>query len=505
LSDINIIVGPPGTGKTTRLLDIVEYDLGTGIDPEDICFLAFTRKAAMEAKTRAMRKFLLTDKDLKYFRTLHSLAFMELGLTSASVMGVRDYLNIAKMLGISITIRRFQDEGSMFGMNKGDRLLFVENLARNKNMSLREYWESLIDEDIDWFELLQLHETLKKYKEVNGKIDFTDMLTLCLEREIKMRVKVGIVDEAQDLSSLQWNLIEQLFEDVEHIHIAGDDDQAIFRWAGADVDRFINLKGKVKVLDQSYRIPRKVHELSHEVISRVTNRRPKEFLHREEAEGKVEWVAAMEEIDMSVGTWYLLARNIYLLDKYIEHCMRSGYVFEAIVGSPTRSPALRAVRYWEQLRKGRRITAGQAKEIYTFMSVRDRVKHGFKQVLTAEEDDKMLCLEDLHACYGLATRDIWHIALDRLSDEERVYFLAALKNGENLLKEPRIRISTIHGVKGGEAENVVLLTDMALRTYNEYMENPEDEARVWYVGMTRCSDHLFIVAPETNNHYIEVL
>ena len=45
------------------------------------------------------------------------------------------------------------------------------------------------------------------------------------------------------------------------------------------------------------------------------------------------------------------------------------------------------------------------------------------------------------------------------------------KNGEDLSKEPRIKISTIHGVKGNERDNVILLTDLSNVTYNKYLDN----------------------------------
>ena len=69
------ILGPPGTGKTTTLLDMVDQALEEGTRPTDIAFLAFTRKAANEAKERAAKRFDLCPKeDLPNFRTLHSLA-----------------------------------------------------------------------------------------------------------------------------------------------------------------------------------------------------------------------------------------------------------------------------------------------------------------------------------------------------------------------------------------------------------------------------------------------
>ena len=69
-----IILGPPGTGKTTTLLDLVDEFIKSGVDTKRIGYFSFTKKAANEAKQRAVEKFGLDEKDFPYFRTLHSLA-----------------------------------------------------------------------------------------------------------------------------------------------------------------------------------------------------------------------------------------------------------------------------------------------------------------------------------------------------------------------------------------------------------------------------------------------
>ena len=69
-------------------------------------------------------------------------------------------------------------------------------------------------------------------------------------------------------------------------------------------------------------------------------------------------------------------------------------------------------------------------------------------------------------------------------------------NGEKLNKAPRITLSTIHGAKGGESENVVLLTDLSENTMKAYERNADDENRLFYVGATRTKEHLHIISPK---------
>lgn len=497
-----IIFGPPGTGKTTDCMRIISEKIAEGIRPEEICFVSFTRKAATEARDRVMSKLNLKPEQIPWFRTLHSMAFIRLGLNKNQIMGRNDYISLAASLGLYVTFRGLEDDGTVSGLSKGDRLFFMENMARTKDIPLKDYWEEQHTEDINWFELERVHHTLLKYKESTDRRDFTDVIHAFNKDPRVPECRILIVDEAQDLSPIQWKMVRIIGSYAEHTFIAGDDDQAIYRWAGAESRILIELEGTRRVLPQSYRVPAPIQHLASRVVNRIDRRVPKSWLPREDSsEASVEFIGGLDGIDLSKGTWMLLARNTYLLEYYTEHCLREGLVFTSTTGSPISGEALRVIRIWESLRRGNRETAESCKRLYQYLSPKVGVSYGSKAVLERVDDSTTLAIGDLRMTYGLLTNDIWHVALDKLRPEEVTYFLTALKSGEKLNKEPRIRISTIHSVKGGEADNVVIQLDMAARTYAEYEICPDDEHRVWYVAITRARNKLFVISPKSNRCY----
>jgi hypothetical protein len=199
---------------------------------------------------------------------------------------------------------------------------------------------------------------------------------------------------------------------------------------------------------------------------------------------------------MSQGEWLLLARNGYMLDELEKFCLYQGFSFHSISRDPLKSPALAAVKVWETLRRGEVASPSQVMEMLRYMPP-EYYGSAIKPKMKTLGKKDLVKMSDLVAL-GLRTQDIWHRVLRKISPAERDFFIAARKRGEALLKQPRIKISTIHAAKGGEADNVVLMSDMSYRCYENMTRKPDDEIRVWYVGMTRCRKTLNIVLPRTD-------
>lgn len=496
-----IVLGPPGTGKTTTLLRMVEQELESGTPPDRIGYCSFTRRAADEAIRRACDKFGLERKDLPFFRTLHSLCFKFLGVSSSEILEGRRMEEFGELVGYKITGRFSLDEGTIFGFEKGDRMVFMENLARVRRQPLRSVYDS-DDDQLSWLEVERFSKALRQYKQDTGLLDYTDLLQQFVDMEVGPKLEVLFIDEAQDLSLLQWDVVRKLSRQARRLVIAGDDDQAIYRWAGADVETLVGMQGSVQVLSQSWRVPRAIQNVAAGIVSRIQHRREKIWSPRDD-EGSVSWLPHVDAVDLSKADILVLGRNRYTLREFERTIRSHGYLYEFQGVRSIRPMVLEGVLTWERLRKDRpSILAHQARKMYDLMSMGRGWQRGHK-LLPAFGDEDEVSYESLRERGGLLLpKDmVWYEALDRLSDRDMTYIRAALRRGEDLLAPPRIRLSTIHGMKGGEADRVILMTDMAARTVQEARKAPEDEARVWYVATTRAKQELHIVNPASPRHY----
>ena len=205
------------------------------------------------------------------------------------------YRKFGKAMGVEFKGIYDEDLGIHTGDGLGDKCSRVESLARVGLRTVEQQHHISKINDLTLHAVRQYDSALRVYKHDNGLLDFTDMLE---QYESALPVDICIFDEAQDLSSLQYRMAILASSQASEVYIAGDDDQAIFGWAGADVAKFLSLKGERVVLPQSYRIPKAVHNLALEVVSRIKNRYEKPWSPRQQ-QGSVEWVADEQQADFS--------------------------------------------------------------------------------------------------------------------------------------------------------------------------------------------------------------
>jgi len=205
----------------------------------------------------------------------------------------------------------------------------------------------------------------------------------------------------------------------------------------------------------------------------------------------VRWEPTIDLINMEEGDWLVLARTNYLLEEIDEYCRNQGWFFE-VKGRPSISETkVRAVLNWERLHQGLDITVTDCANLLKFIKVRN------PKSLDILDLDVMITHEVLKKHFPDLPNGYWYDVFNLLSAKEISYIRAMLRRGERITKKPRIRLSTIHAAKGGEATNVVLLTDITNRVYKNYQSNPDDENRVFYVGLTRTKENLYLIEPKT--------
>lgn len=450
----------------------MEAELQSGVRPDRIAFLSFTKKATEEARGRAMIGFGFSKTDLPWFRTLHSLAYNRLGLRRDEVMGPKHYRELGAALGLTFQGKADIEEGIPSGRFNGDRYCFIDGFSRARRLRPEDAWRAVAsDEDeLNWWEFKRFRTTLREYKSSRQLVDFADMLEM---EQVPLDVDVVIIDEAQDLSTAQWAYVDRVLRPhAKRIYVAGDDDQAIFQWSGADVQTFQGLDGTTETLSQSHRVPAAVHKVAERMVSGISKRYPKRYLPTQKA-GIVRYHMEPDCVDLTQpGTWLLLARNSHLLPQLVAMVRSQGLNY-ALRGDPAADPRhLRAIQCWERYRRGAQLAVEETELVASFLppAVR-RVDHW---------PDR-----------------IWHEALLKIPLVDREWYISVLRRGEKLTGTPRVNIGTIHSSKGGEADNVLLLTDMSARTWNGAQVDPDSERRCWYVGITRTKQALHIVQPQT--------
>jgi len=493
------IYGPPGTGKTTKLINYAKtfYKLGTSLDR--IGYFAFTTKAANEAINRMLDAYpRLQRKHLKHFRTLHSLAFNRLGMKKSEVMQDEHYEDIGRDLGIEVTVYSNGQETTGF-VDSNSEYFNLINAARIKEISIEEeYNTGMYSYELEKNLLYILRDELDNYKESFKLKDFTDMIEKFNVAELCPKYDIVFIDEAQDLSPVQWKMVDIIRENSKYVILAGDDDQAIYGWAGADVKKFQDEPSKKDIiLPQSYRVPGRVQQIANKILDRIPNeRRIKKIWQARKDEGFIDYITSIEDAPLDKGDWLILARTNDRLDK-IKPILRDMGIYFQIKGRKSYKASLfkSIVNYTRWADKKDKLSLAEIKDVFECVPY-----DSFKG-----KEERLYDLKE----FGFSNTERWFDVFT-VDPEECLYIREMLRHEEELSHEARVKLSTIHSAKGGEATNVLLILDNT-KTIREAIEKSfekaDEENRVWYVGVTRTKQNLYIMAAkkEAKGYDIESL
>ncbi len=294
-----LVIAGAGTGKTRTLVYRVAYLVETGVKPESITLLTFTRRAAREMTTRAAR---LLDGRCKRVQggTFHAFSLGILRRHASAIgfpnnFSILDAADAADVLSVLRSRGEYHRSDERFPRKNTLQRMF--SAATNRGLDLDE----LLAEKYPQFthlydDLVTLQRQFRAYKKQHGLMDFDDLLLRTLElfdtddsvrKEVAARCRYVLVDEYQDTNALQARLVRRFASVHGNVMVVGDDAQSIYRFRGADFRNIFNFPKQyddtaVLKLEQNYRSTQPILDLANRVIEQANRSYDKELFSEQE-------------------------------------------------------------------------------------------------------------------------------------------------------------------------------------------------------------------------------
>lgn len=282
-----LVLAVPGAGKTTVLIHrTANLILNEGISPEKILSITFSRASARDMQERFNNLYGDITNIPVHFSTIHSFAYKL----------IRDYAYRKRQRYILIEDMK----------KKLNKVQLLKNIyfSINNDYITEEKLESIInsigyiknmlitpDEYVSQFKVdtnnfLEIFNAYESYKKNNSLIDFDDMLTLALDilqedkyllEKYRSRYEYIQVDEGQDTSKVQLEIIRTLAHPKNNLFIVADDDQSIYGFRGAYPEGLFQFNkvykdGKIYYMEENYRSTKNIVNICNRFIKKNTLR-----------------------------------------------------------------------------------------------------------------------------------------------------------------------------------------------------------------------------------------
>ncbi|HOV89145.1 MAG TPA: ATP-dependent helicase [Syntrophorhabdaceae bacterium] len=496
-----LVVAGPGTGKTLTIARRITYILSKGVLPEEILAITFTNRAAKEMKERTE---LYCGEAIRgiFIGTFHAFGMeliRRLSDINYRLIGRDEQIEILK---------------NLLGGSEKDAQKALNNISRTKNLYDEKAMES--------------NEISKHYQKTlnqNGLIDIDDLILLPVEllrnkeraKPVAGRLKYIMIDEYQDINPVQYQLIKRLSGFTPNICAVGDSDQAIYAFRGADVENFLNfekdfLGAKKVILQENFRSSRVIVGASQSLIKNNKKRIENHIFASTNKDGvPVKVIATTDEREEAWAIVREVEKRMGAMSHYKLMNIRESYDYQE--GTYRFSDFAVLYRTNTQVRaiKDAFMDAGIpfkviGDERYGILKkIGDRIK-----VYLDNKKGDMTLQEILNDAFCIAEEDdlkgmknqLVHAYKD-IPIEEALHkiILELLLFSSSDAYDPRaeaVTLMTLHMSKGLEFRVVFIAgAEDGLIPYSATWSEKEDydieeERRLFYVGMTRAKEELFI-------------
>lgn len=244
-----MVLAPPGSGKTLIVTERTRYLIEeSGVRPDQILVITFTRYAAREMKERFER--LTAGKNYPVtFGTFHSIFYGILkcayGIGANNLMSEKESSVLLQEVLDQTNIEstpEVEDEEELVR-----ELLREVGMVKNGLCHLKDFHSKYLTQD-EFAEVFRSYEHQKKELK---KFDFDDMLVQCYalfrkKPEIlqgwQKRFQYILIDEFQDINRVQYEVIRMLAAPRYNLFVVGDDDQSIYGFRGAKPELMLYMK-----------------------------------------------------------------------------------------------------------------------------------------------------------------------------------------------------------------------------------------------------------------------
>jgi DNA helicase II / ATP-dependent DNA helicase PcrA len=504
------VVGPPGCGKTSW----IARQCRRAVDrygEDGALVLSLTRAAAHEAGGRD------TGLAPRMIGNIHRVCYHALGRPKIAEDGeALGAFNEANP-DMAVTSEDSWDwgDGPPSGRSDGDKLFAQLNMLRHRRVP-RSDWPTMTVEFSDRWE---------EFKRERDLADFTDLIERAIEAVPRAPGAPSVIfaDEAQDFSRLELDLLDSWRRFAEHLTLVYDPAQALYGWRGAD-ESMASAEPSI-VLSQSYRVPRAIRDFALAIVRQSSTYREAEYAPRDD-DGEVRrepWrladpAAYVEELDDPLeGTTMVLASCGFLLDPIVAEMRRRGVAYHNPF-APSRWSPLRSRRDRGQTTAADRVLAflalgeaatAEALDVVATSLRAATLKPGWRDVLADVSAGALPAPAGMYRVLGEAALDAvergdldWYLGALLAAHARSATYPAAVarRSGARVLRaaveadRPTpgvVVVGTIHSVKGGEADRVVLFPDLSRAGADSLASRPgwlrrDAVYRMFYVGATRA-------------------